>query len=344
MARAAKILALVLGLLALAAGAVVWRWTHTPYGTMDLGAAVVAHAMPDGTLEPSPERRVEANAMVARFMRSEPDPAIEIRELAFPGPAGELPLRVYVPPGPGPFPVVVWIHGGGFWMGDELPLWDGACTALARDVPAVVASLGYRLAPEHPFPVAVEDSWAGLRFVAAEASGWSGDPERIAVMGGSAGGNLAAVMAQRAREEGGPGLAYQVLIVPATRADGQSTESRRMFWTGYGLDGIGEMIAAYLPDPAQRANPWAAPLLAERFDGLPPALILTAEFDPLRDEGEEYGEKLRAAGVPVVVKRYEGAIHGFLGSPEAAADAHRLSVEHLRAAFGVDGAAPIGGG
>jgi acetyl esterase len=294
---------------------------------------VIVHAMPDGGLEISAAKRAETNALVARMMNRKADPSVEIRDVVYPGPAGELPLRVYVPSGPGPFPVVVWIHGGGFWMGDDLPLWDGACSAVARDVGAVVASVGYRLAPENPFPAAVDDSWAALRFAAAEAPAWRGDPSRIAVMGGSAGGNLAAVMALRARDEGGPALVHQVLVVPAVTADDGATESRRLFAAGYGLDGVAQMVAAYLPNPADRARPWASPLLAERFDGLPPALILTAEFDPLRDEGERYAEQLRAAGVPVTLHRYPGTIHGFLGSREDAVASEALVAAKLREAF-----------
>jgi acetyl esterase len=328
-----RVALLGLGAATFLAGAVLWRWTHTPHGRMDLGAAVVVHGMPDGLPELGPEARAQANGWVRSFAGGGGDPAVSVRDLAFAGPAGELPLRIYAPQGDGPFPVVVWIHGGGFWMGEDLSLWDGACAEIVRDVPAIVASLGYRLAPEHPFPAAVEDTWAGLRFAAAHAAEWSGDPRRLAVMGASAGGNLAAVMAQRARDEGGPPLALQVLVVPATSADGPPTESKRLFSSGYGLDGIPEMIAAYVPDAAQRRHPWVSPLLAARFAGLAPALVLTAEFDPLRDEGEAYAEKLRAAGVPVTVKRYAGAIHGFLGSPDDADDAQRVAIGALRAAF-----------
>src|SRR5688572_23579100 len=258
---------------------------------MDLGAALVVHAMPGGQAELTPAARRDANGWIRRFV-GEADPSVATRGLSFPGPAGEQPLRVYTPPGDGPFPVVAWVHGGGFWMGDDLPMWDGTCSRLAKAAGAIVASIGYRLAPEHPFPAAVEDSFAGLRYVAAHAGEWRGDASRLAVMGGSAGGNLAAVMALRARDEGGPALVHQVLVVPAVTADDGATESRRLFAAGYGLDGVAQMVAAYLPNPADRARPWASPLLAERFDGLPPALILTAEFDPLRDEGERYAEKL----------------------------------------------------
>jgi acetyl esterase len=332
MLRVVKILGiLVLALLALGVVQAL-RWTHTPHGRMDLGAALVVHSMPSGRAQFTPEARRSANGWVQRFM-GEADPDVGIADLRYPGPAGEQPLRVYTPPGPGPFPVVAWIHGGGFWMGEELPMWDATCSRLAKHVGAVVASIGYRLAPEHPFPAAVEDSFAGLRFVAAHAGEWRGDASRLAVMGGSAGGNLAAVMAQRARDEGGPALAYQVLVVPAVTADDGATESRRIFAAGYGLDGVSDMVGAYLPDPADRTRSWAAPLLAERFDGLPPALILTAEFDPLRDEGELYAERLRGAGVEVTQQRMAGAIHGFLGSSEDSAASEALAAEKLREAF-----------
>src|SRR5262245_1486770 len=320
-------------LVALAAGGVqAWRWTHTPYGRMDLGAALVVHSMPGGSPVFTPATRQMANGWAKRFM-GEPEPEVAIESRSFPGPAGELPLRIYTPPGAGPFPVVAGIHGGGFWMGEDLPMWDGTCSRLAKQAGAVVASIGYRLAPEHPFPAAVDDSFAGLRYVAAHAGAWRGDASQLAVMGGSAGGNLAAVMAQRARDEGGPALVYQVLVVPAVTAEDGATESRRRFAAGYGLDGVREMVAAYLPHEPDRTRAWASPLLAERFAGLPPALVLTAEFDPLRDEGELYAEKLRAAGVEVTVQRFAGAIHGFLGSTEDGAASEALAVAKLREVF-----------
>jgi acetyl esterase len=325
-------LLVVLAGLAIAGGVVLWRWTHTPYGRMDVGAALVVHTMPGGRGEMTPEARREAHGWIARFL-GDPEPSVAIADLTFPGPAGPQPLRVYTPPGDGPFPVVAWIHGGGFWMGEDLPMWDGTCSRLAKETGAIVASIGYRLAPEHPFPAAVEDSFAGLRFVAAHAGEWGGDASRLAVMGGSAGGNLAAVAALRARDEGGPPLVYQVLLVPAVTADGDATESRRVFADGYGLDGVPEMVAAYIPNEADRVRPWASPLLAERFEGLPPALILTAEFDPLRDEGELYAEKLSRAGVAVTVQRFDGAIHGFLGSGDDAAASAALVATELREAF-----------
>jgi acetyl esterase len=327
-----RILAFALLAVLCGAGALLWHWTHTPYGRMDLGAALVVHTMPAGVSEFTSQARQELNGWTKRFM-GEPDPSVTVVPSTFPGPAGELPLRLYTPPGSGPFPVIAWIHGGGFWMGDDLPMWDGTCSRLALAAGAIVASIGYRMAPEAPFPAAVEDSFAGLRFVAAHAREWNGDATRLAVMGGSAGGSLAAVMALRARDEGGPALRYQVLLVPTLAADEDATESRGRFSAGYGLDGVAHMYDAYVPQPADRANPWASPLLAERVDGLPPALIVTAEFDPLRDEGEQYAERLRAAGVPVTLQRYEGAIHGLLGSSDDRAASEALAAERLREAL-----------
>jgi acetyl esterase len=332
MRRVLWIVALGLGGLALLAGGLAWRWTHTPFGTLDLGAALVVHSMPGGQPEMTPEARAEANSWVGQFM-SAPVADVAIRDARFEGPGGEQPLRIYTPEGDGPFPVLVWIHGGGFWMGEDLPIWDGPNTRLAADAQALVVSVGYRLAPEHRFPAAVEDCWAGLRAIAERAPEWNGDPGRMAVMGASAGGNLAAVMALRARDEGGPPLALQVLVVPVVQAGDDHTASRRDFASGYGLDGIDAMRDAYVPNPLDRANPWVSPIFASDFSRLPPALILTAEFDPLRDEGEAYAEKLRAAGVPVTLERFAGAIHGFLGSAEDMAASDVLITRKLREAF-----------
>jgi acetyl esterase len=322
----------VLAVLVAGAG-VLWSWTRTPHGRMDLGAAVLVRSMPSGPMQLTPTARAEANRWVKQLIDGRVDPAVAVREIEFPGPAGSLPLRLYTPPGAGPFPVVVWIHGGGFWMGEELAIWDGSCSRLAAGAGALVASVGYRLAPEQPYPAAIDDSWAGLRFAAEHAAEWNGDPARLAVVGASAGGNLSAAVAQRARDAAGPRLAYQVLIVPALNAGGEPTESMRAFRHGWGLDGIDQMHAAYFPDPARAREPWASPLLAADVAGLPPARVVTAQFDPLRDEGEAYAVRLRAAGVPVTLRRYDGAIHGFLGSPATQRASEELVAATLREAL-----------
>ena len=215
-------------------------------------------------------------------------------------------------------------------MGDELGMWDGMITPMVRDVPAVVVSPDYRLAPEHPFPAAVEDSWAGLLWAVEHAVEWGADATRIGVFGGSAGGNLAAAMALQARDRGGPQIQMQVLVVPSLNLGGEPTESMRLFSKGFGLSGIGDMRNAYLPEGTDHTSPLASPLLAKDFSNLPRALIVTAQFDPLRDEAEMYGEKLREAGVEAKVHRFEGAIHGMLGSPRKLEQANRMTIEALR--------------
>jgi acetyl esterase len=315
--------------LAITALGVVWSWTRTPYGPLDLGAALVIHTMPSDLAELSPEARRTANGWTRRFM-GEGVPIRRIVDTTFPGPVEPRRVRVYVPEGEGPFPIVYWIHGGGWWMGDELEMWDGMITPIVRDVPAVVVSPDYRLAPEHPFPAAVEDSWAGLLWAVEHAGEWRADPTRVGVYGGSAGGNLAAAMALRARDHGGPPIRVQILVVPSLNLGGEPTESMRLFSNGFGLNGIDVMRAAYLSRDADPVDPMASPLLAKAFTNLPPALIITAQFDPLRDEGELYGKKLQQAGVEATVHRFDGAIHGMLGSGGKREHSNRMTIEALR--------------
>jgi len=236
-----------------------------------------------------------------------------VRDERIPGPGGDIPLRIYTPSGAGPFGVLVNFHGGGWVIGD-LDTADAVCRNLAETARCVVVSVDYRLAPEHPAPAAVDDSWAALNWVAANLRTLGGNG-RIAVGGESAGGNLAAVMALKARDEGGPDVHFQLLAYPVVDADlsrqsyadnGEgyllTTETMRWFWD------------QYCPEPAERGHPWLSPLQAERHADLPPALIVTAEFDPLRDEGELYGETLKKAGVDAEVLRFDGLIHDFLAT------------------------------
>jgi acetyl esterase len=332
--RILPIILLIVSLLAVSLLVYLFQITHTPYGRMDLIPALVIRMMPAGPMEFTPERRRNANEWTASMLATDVPDSIEIRELRFEGPASTERARVYIPEGPGPFGIVIWIHGGGFWMGEPLEDWDGQCAPLAADAEVIVVSIGYRLAPEHPFPAAVEDSWAGLLWAVEHAEDWGGDPSRIAVMGGSAGANLAAVVAQRALDENGPSIALQVLTVPTLNAGGEPTESFKQFSSGYGLDGMNAMRAAYFQKPGDKRHPWASPLLREDLQGLPPAVIHTAQFDPLRDEGEQYAERLRAAGVATELRRFDGAIHGFLGSSDAQAESDRAIANAVRKQIG----------
>jgi acetyl esterase len=285
------------------------------------------------SLEPADARRLTAGMFRVPPERAEKVAKVEDRKI--PGPAGEIPIRVYIPEGTGPFPVLVFFHGGG-WVICGLDTHDGPCRALTNKAGCVTVSVDYRLAPENKFPAGVEDCFAATKWVAAHAKELNADANRLAVGGDSAGGNLSAVISQLARDAGGPKIAFQLLIYPATEAE-LDTHSHKNF-TDYFLtkDDILYFWKHYLRSADDRKDPRVAPALAKSFKGLPPALIITAEFDPLRDEGESYGEKLRAAGVPVTVTRYEGMIHGFFSMYEAL-DKGKLAIdesaEALRKAF-----------
>jgi acetyl esterase len=248
-----------------------------------------------------------------RDLQGEPEPVAEIRDILVPGPAGELPVRVYNPAPGTPLPLLVYFHGGG-WVIGNIEIVDKPCRALANAAQCVVASAQYRLSPETKFPGPVEDCYAVTSWLAEHAQEVGGDPDRVAVGGDSAGGNLAAAVTLMARDRGGPGIAYQLLIYPVTApARGTQFASYRDNADGYLLTrGSMEWFwDHYLRSPEDAQNPYAAPLHATDLSGLPPAMVITAEFDPLRDEGRAYAERLQEAGVAVNAKTYDGVIHGF---------------------------------
>ncbi len=252
-------------------------------------------------------RRFEMMSLAAR----NPEPVGRTEDRRIPGPADEIPVRIYAPEGAGPFPGLVYFHGGG-WVLGGFESHDDFCRILTNRVRCMTVSVDYRLAPENKFPAAAEDAYAATRWVAENASAIGLDAGRIAIGGDSAGGNLTAVAALMARDRGGPRLVLQVLICPVIDA-AMDTASYRTNADGYFLTRA-DMIwfwQQYLSSDADRSNPHASPLRASDPRGLPPALIVTAEFDPLRDEGEAYGVRLRQAGVPVTCTRYDGAIHDF---------------------------------
>ena len=224
---------------------------------------------------------------------------------------GEITVRVYSPGGAGPHPGLVYYHGGGWVIGD-LYTHDGLCRSLTNAARAAVVSVDYRLAPEWKYPVPVEDAYAALLWVVAHAARLGLDPRRVAVGGDSAGGNLATVVALMARDRRGPALVHQTLIYPVTD-HAFDTPSYEENATGYLLtrEGMRWFWGHYLARPGQGREPYASPLRAPSLAGLPPALVITAEHDPLRDEGEAYADRLRDAGVPVTLTRYSGMFHGF---------------------------------
>jgi acetyl esterase len=289
-------------------------------------AAAQATAPPTESLPPAEARRLmrERGVDVPTLDES----VARIEERAIPGPGGDLPIRLYTPEGEGPFPVVLYYHGGGWVLGD-LDTGDDYCRSLCARVPAVVVSVDYRLAPEHPFPAGLDDCVAALGWVHAHAAAIEGDPARLAVAGGSAGGNLAAAVALHACDHGGPALAAQLLIFPVTNST-LDTASYHRYATDHGLtrSAMAYFWRCYLARPEDGDSPYAAVLRAPDLAGLPPALIQTAQYDPLCDEGEAYAARLARSGVPVECVRYLGMNHGFVrqvvrveGARQALADA-----------------------
>jgi acetyl esterase len=256
------------------------------------------------------------------------EPVAELRDLRVRGPAGEIPARLYRPEGaPARAPALVYFHGGG-WVIGSLDTHDSLCKALANRSGACVVSVDYRLAPEHGWPAAAEDCYAATCHVAEEGAALGIDGARLAVGGDSAGGNLAAVVALLARDRGAPRLRHQVLIYPVTDHDFE-TASYRENGEGYFLTTamMRWFWDHYVADASRRADPSASPLRAEKLAGLPPATVLTAEYDPLRDEGEAYAARLREAGVPVTCTRYAGQIHGFVSLLDLIDDGRRAAGE-----------------
>ena len=257
---------------------------------------------------PAARRRMDRDTRSVRG----PLPAMAaVTELTLPGPGGPLPARLYDPPGGDPGGLLVYFHGGGFVVGG-LDSHEAPCRLLALCSGARVLSIDYRLAPEHRFPAAADDAWAAFAWAAEHASELGADPARLAVGGDSAGGNLAAVVAQQAAREGGPAPVIQLLIYPwldlsATR------RSHELFADGYYLTRaeLDAYISYYVREPAELTDPRCSPLLAGDLSGIAPAYIATAGFDPLRDEGEEYAARLREAGVRVALVRHAGLFHGF---------------------------------
>src|SRR5215475_10878255 len=272
------------------------------------------------------QRRHVPDNFVADWIFGALAPGTEVAGRNIPGPDCDIPARVYRPlqAGPGPRSLIVYFHGGGFVFGN-LRMGDWLCSSVAASVGAVVVSVDYRLAPVHPFPAAVEDSYAALAW-AADNAAELGATGRIGVMGESAGGNLAAVTCLIARERGGPAISHQALIYPATDMTKENPAAANPHAPFLSAAEISAYKRLYLGPDGDPASPWASPLLADHA-GLPPALIQVAEHDPLRDDGERYAAALRAAGVPVRFTEYVGMPHGFVNFPGLSRAAHQALAE-----------------
>ncbi len=273
------------------------------------------------------------------------EPVHRVEDRLVPGPRGDIPVRIYWPSAETGLPILVFFHGGGFVTG-SVNVHDGILRPVVVAADCIIVSVDYGLAPEVPFPGGVADCWAATQWVAEHAAELGGDPARIAVGGDSAGGNLAAVVSLEAKEAGGPPLVFQLLLYPVTTHDPESPSIKENS-TGYFLE-ESDMVwfsDKYFGSEAaaialKEARDWRAyPLLAPDVSGLPPAFVITAEFDPLRDQGEQYAHLLDAAGVPTVLRRYDGMFHGFFGMQRVLDTANELLddvVAALRHAFGTD--------
>ncbi len=286
--------------------------------TAGLLAAMEAQGAPDFA-----ELSVSQARDVAGTFKALQGPLVQVasvRDRTVPGPAGALPIRIYTPNG-SPRGVLVYFHGGG-WVIGNIEIADAPCRALADAAGCVVVSAQYRLAPESAYPAAPEDCYAVTSWVAEHQAELVAEPAGIVVSGDSAGGNLAAAVALMARDRGGPEIAFQALIYPATDLNTFETES-------YAQNAEGYMLTAssmrwfrdhYFTDETQAKEPYASPALAGDHSGLPPAFIAVAEFDPLRDDGVRYAKLLEEAGVPATLKRYDGQIHGIFWLTEACSE------------------------
>lgn len=265
-------------------------------------------------------------------LAGEPEEVARVENRTIPGPGGEIPVRIYTPEGQGPFSALVYYHGGGWVIGD-LDTVDVPCRLLANRAHCVVISVDYRLAPEHKFPVAADDAYAAAKWVIENAASIRVEPRRVAVGGDSAGGNLAAVVSLMARDRNDLPLAYQMLIYPVTNHS-YETASYRENADGYLLtkDSMVWFWDHYLRNAEDGKHPYASPLQARDLSGLPPALVITAGYDPLRDEGEAYAKRLEDAGVAVEATRYKEMIHGFFWMP-GVLDQGKQCIEQAAAAL-----------
>jgi acetyl esterase len=266
----------------------------------------------------------QARAMMEQMrVPVQEEPVHEVRDVSIPGPLGPIPARLYRPSAANNLPVLLWFHGGG-WVIGSVDGSDPTARSLANQSGCAVVSVEYHMAPEAKFPGSVEDCYAATKWVTDNSASLGINPAKVAVGGDSAGGNLAAAVAIMARERGGPAIGFQLLVYPVTDHN-FDTPSYAANGNGYLLT-IGSMRwfwNHYLNDASEGHNHHASVIRTASLAGLPPALVITAEFDPLMSEGEAYGERLKQAGVPVTCTRYDGMIHGFFGMAAALEDAQK---------------------
>lgn len=301
----------------IAGSLIINHWAQTSYGKLNTEFAIMlkySNYFYPHSFKNMPTDKIR-EYMDNRFARwsSKLIPFNNIKNIIVNTPSAKVPVRIYTPDSGGIFPVIIYSHGGA-WIGGSINDYENVCRKLSKNTDAVVVSVEYRLAPENPFPAGLNDVYNVLLWTYKNAGAIHGNANQIAVVGDSAGGNFSAVISQMARDRNGPHIACQVLIYPSTNIYELNTKSWSYFENGFDIsrDDMKKCISLYVPRKEDRKNPYVSPLLSENLKNLPAALVITAEFDPLRDEGEAYGEKLKSAGIDVVATRYKGVTHGFI--------------------------------
>ncbi|MFT3931748.1 MAG: alpha/beta hydrolase fold domain-containing protein [Spongiibacteraceae bacterium] len=314
-----KMITLIIFLIAIAYS---YTWTFTPHGRLDYRAALSLHTMsftynnfkPDPNIDFEIPLPINLIYSLSDLLPSEK--VADTKDFKIPSSGFDIPVRAYWPQNTDrnqPLPVIVYFHGGGFVVG-SVDIFDGLTRALANATKAIVVSVDYRLAPAHPYPAAVEDCYTATQWVADNIATLGGDPKKIAVAGDSAGGNLSAVVALKAREAGTPTIAAQIMYYPAVDLSETHYDSKDKFGDGYGLSKAAgkKFEQAYGANVSDRKDPYLSPLYAPSLAGLPPALIITAGFDPLTDASKAYAAKLESSGISVTALNYSDIVHGFM--------------------------------
>ena len=317
-----------------------------PHMQKVLDALASLGGKPIETLTPEEARKQPTPAdAVKKVMQdmgksTEPDASVTVKDRSIPGPAGDIPVHVYTPQGKGPFPVMLYYHGGGFVIADT-KTYDASPRALSKMAKAIMVAVDYHQAPENKFPAAANDAYAAYSWVRAHAGEINGDPKRVAVGGESAGGNLATVVSMMARDKKEPLPLHQLLVYPVVNND-MNTPSYQRNENAKPLNKamMGWFFKHYAAKEEDGTNPYAVPMKATTLKGLPPATVITAEIDPLLSEGKAYADRLKKDGVKVSYKEYTGVTHEFFGMGAVvpkAMDAEKFAADQLKKAFAAKG-------